>query len=340
MTATTTTENTATAPATTITMTMAGALNAGLRRALEADPRVLLMGEDIGRLGGVFRITEGLQEAFGVNRVIDAPLAESGIVGTGIGLAIRGFRPVLEMQFDAFVFPAYDQIINQVAKLHTRTAGHQVTPLVIRIPYGGGIGSPEHHSESPESVFAHHAGLRILTPSTPQDAYWAIQEAVAVDDPVIFFEPKRRYWMKGEVNTSERDGDPQRAVVRQVGTDVTLVSYGPLVPTAVEAAEAAAEEGVSVELIDLRSLNPIDFDTIEASVRRTGRLVVAHEAPTFLGLGSEIAARLSERVFYHLEAPVIRVGAFHAPYPAAKIEHHYVPDVDRLLEGIDRALAY
>lgn len=322
------------------TMTIAKAINSGLRRAMEDDEQVLLMGEDIGKLGGVFRITEGLQKDFGEHRVIDSPLAESGIVGTGIGMSIRGFRPVLEMQFDSFVFPAYDQIINQLAKLHYRTAGQQVTPLVIRIPYGGGIGSPEHHSESPEAVFGHHSGVRLFSPSTPNDAYWGIQEAIVSDDPVIFFEPKQRYWTRGSVETEGAAIDNDRALVLGSGNDVTLVCYGPMVNTAREVVDVAAEEGISVELIDLRSLNPIDFDAVEASVKRTQRLVVAHEAPTFLGLGGEIAARISERAFYHLEAPVIRVGAFHAPYPPSKIEHHYLPDLDRLLDGIDRALAY
>lgn len=324
----------------TESMTMAKAINSGLREAMQNDSKVLLMGEDIGKLGGVFRITDGLQKDFGEQRVIDSPLAESAIVGTGIGMSIRGFRPVLEMQFDSFVFPAYDQIVNQLAKLHNRTAGQQTTPLVIRIPYGGGIGSPEHHSESPEAVFGHHSGIRLFAPSNPHDAYWSIQEAIACDDPVIYFEPKRRYWMKGEVDTSSPDVESERAAVLTPGTDVTLVTYGPLVPTAQEAVAAAASEGISIELLVLRSLNPIDFDAVEESVKRTKRLVVAHEAPTFLGLGGEVAARISERAFYHLEAPVIRVGAFHAPYPASKIEHHYLPDLDRLLDGVDRALAY
>lgn len=322
------------------TMTMAQALNAGLRRSLEEDDAVLLMGQDIGALGGVFRITEHLQKDFGDQRVIDSPLAESGIVGTGVGLCIRGYRPVLEMQFDAFSYAAYDQVVNQVAKMRTRTSGALQLPLVIRIPFGGGIGSPEHHSESPEAAFAQHAGLRVWSPSDPHSAYWGIQDAIASDDPVIFLEPKRRYWLKGEVDTDHADDTWDRAVVQRQGTDLTLVTFGPLVPTALEAAETADSEGTSVEVIDLRSISPVDFDAVEASVRRTGRLVVAHEAPMFLGIGAEIATRISERAFYHLEAPVIRVGAFHTPYPPARAEHHYLPDTDRILEGIDRALDY
>ncbi|GAA1998437.1 alpha-ketoacid dehydrogenase subunit beta [Brevibacterium samyangense] len=324
----------------TVTLPLSKAITAGLRKAMEDDPKVLLYGEDIGKLGGVFRVTEGLQKDFGEHRVIDSPLAESGIVGTAIGLAIRGYKPVVEIQFDAFIFPAYDQIVTQLAKLHARTHGAENVPVVIRVPYGGGIGSPEHHGESPETVFAHHAGLRIMAPSTAHDAYWMIQEAIASPDPVMFFEPKRRYWLRGEVDLENRGAAPDRAQVVATGTDCTLVTYGPLMPTAIDAVSAAAQDGTSIELIDLRSMNPIDFDTIEESVKRTGRLVVAHEAPVFLGLGAEIAARISERCFFHLEAPVVRVGAFHAPYPGSKLEHHYLPDLDRMLDGVDRAMAY
>ena len=322
------------------TLALSKAITAGLRKAMEDDPKVVLIGEDIGKLGGVFRVTEGLQKDFGEHRVIDSPLAESGIVGTSIGMAVRGYRPVVEIQFDAFIFPAYDQIVTQLAKLHNRTLGQENVPVVIRVPYGGGIGSPEHHSESPEAVFAHHAGLRIISPSTPHDAYWMIQEAIKSPDPVMYFEPKRRYWMRGDVDLDNRGLDVHCAQVVTEGTDVTLVSYGPLMPPAADAVAAAAEEGTSIELVDLRSLNPIDFDTIEASVKKTGRLVIAHEAPVFLGLGSEIAARITERCFFHLEAPVLRVGGFHTPYPGSKLEHHYLPDLDRILDGVDRALAY
>lgn len=322
------------------TLALSKAITAGLRKAMEDDPKVVLIGEDIGKLGGVFRVTEGLQKDFGEHRVIDSPLAESGIVGTSIGMAVRGYRPVVEIQFDAFIFPAYDQIVTQLAKLHNRTLGQENVPVVIRVPYGGGIGSPEHHSESPEAVFAHHAGLRIISPSTPHDAYWMIQEAIKSPDPVMYFEPKRRYWMRGDVDMDNCGLDVHSAQVVTEGTDVTLVSYGPLMPPAADAVAAAAEEGTSIELIDLRSLNPIDFDTIEASVKKTGRLVIAHEAPVFLGLGSEIAARITERCFFHLEAPVLRVGGFHTPYPGSKLEHHYLPDLDRILDGVDRALAY
>ncbi|CCF61899.1 alpha-ketoacid dehydrogenase subunit beta [Nocardia cyriacigeorgica] len=320
--------------------TFAAALNTGLRRALEDDPKVLLMGEDIGRLGGVFRVTDTLQKDFGNNRVIDAPLAESGIIGTAFGMALRGFRPVCEIQFDGFVYPAFDQIVSQVAKIHYRTQGKVKAPITIRIPFGGGIGSVEHHSESPEAYFAHTAGLRVMTPSNPADAYVMIRQAIALDDPVIFFEPKRRYWDKADVDfDAPAELAPDRARVCGEGTDATLVAYGGTVATALGAAKIAAEEGHSLEVIDLRSLSPIDFDTVEESVAKTGRLIVVHEAPVFAGLGAEIAARITERCFYHLEAPVLRVGGFDIPYPPAKLEKHHLPDPDRILAAVDRSLA-
>ncbi|NBM17799.1 alpha-ketoacid dehydrogenase subunit beta [Streptomyces sp. GC420] len=322
------------------TMTLAKALNESLRKALDTDPKVLIMGEDVGKLGGVFRITDGLQKDFGEDRVIDTPLAESGIVGTAVGLALRGYRPVVEIQFDGFVFPAYDQIVTQLAKMHARSLGTVKLPVVVRIPYGGGIGAVEHHSESPEALFAHVAGLKVVTPSNASDAYWMLQQAIQSDDPVIFFEPKRRYWDKGEVSTEAIPSPLHGARVALAGTDLTLAAYGPMVKVCLEAARAAAEEGNSVEVLDLRSISPIDFDTIQASVEKTRRLVVVHEAPVFLGSGSEIAARITERCFYHLEAPVLRVGGFHAPYPPARIEEEYLPGLDRVLDAVDRSLAY
>ncbi|MFG1805494.1 alpha-ketoacid dehydrogenase subunit beta [Streptomyces sp. NPDC049040] len=324
----------------TQTMAVAKALNESLRKALENDPKVLIMGEDVGKLGGVFRITDGLYKDFGEGRVIDTPLAESGIVGTAIGLALRGYRPVVEIQFDGFVFPAYDQIVTQLAKMHARALGKIKLPVVIRIPYGGGIGAVEHHSESPETLFAHVPGLKVVSPSNASDAYWMLQQAIECDDPVIFFEPKRRYWDKGDVDVSAVPGDLHRAVVAQQGTDVTLAAYGPMVKVCLEAAAAAANEGRSLEVVDLRSLSPIDFDTIQASVEKTRRLVVVHEAPVFYGAGAEIAARITERCFYHLEAPVLRVGGFHAPYPPARLEEEYLPGLDRVLDAVDRALAF
>jgi 2-oxoisovalerate dehydrogenase E1 component beta subunit len=325
------------------TLTLSRALNEGLRRALEDDPKVLIMGEDVGKLGGVFRVTDGLQKDFGEGRVIDTPLAESGIVGTAIGLALRGYRPICEIQFDGFVYPAFDQIVSQLAKMRLRSLGHLSLPVVIRIPCGGGIGAVEHHSESPEVLFAHTGGLRVVACSEPADAFTMIQQSVRSDDPVIFFEPKRRYWDKGEVDTAaSRDSWLPLGSARTVhqGSDVTLLAYGPMLRTCVEAAVAAAKDGRSIEVIDLRSLSPLDAGAIVASVRRTGRCVVAHEAPVTGGLGAEIAARVTEECFYQLEAPVLRVGGFSTPYPPSKLEEHYLPDLDRILDAVDRAFAY
>jgi pyruvate dehydrogenase E1 component beta subunit len=322
-------------------ITLAKGVNLGLRAALDADPRVLVMGEDVGKLGGVFRVTDGLQKDFGEDRVIDTPLAESGIVGTAIGLALRGFRPVVEIQFDGFVFPAYDQIVSQLAKMHARSLGKVKLPVVIRIPFGGGIGAVEHHSESPEAYFAHTAGLRVVACSNPVDAYWMIQQAISSDDPVIFLEPKRRYWDKAELDVAAGAPSPlHTARVLTEGTDATLVGYGPMVKVCLDAAKAAAEEGRSLEVIDLRSISPLDVGAVADSVRRTGRLVVVHEAPMFLGIGAELAARVTEQCFYSLEAPVLRVGGFHLPYPPSRLEEDYLPDLDRVLDAVDRALAF
>jgi len=322
---------------------MGRALNEGLRRALEDDARVLIMGEDVGRLGGVFRITDGLQKDFGEQRVIDTPLAESGIVGTAVGLAIRGYRPVCEIQFDGFVYPAYDQIVSQVAKIHYRAAGKVRLPIVIRIPFGGGIGAVEHHSESPEAYFAHTPGLKVVACANPEDAYWMIQQAVASDDPIIFLEPKRRYWEKAEVETGRplASAYPLHSsrVVRP-GRHATIVAYGPMVRTALDAAAAVAEDGRDLEVIDLRSLSPLDLTPVFDSVRRTGHLVVVHEAPRSGGLGGEIAARVTQECFYSLEAPVLRVTGYDIPYPPARLEEEYLPDLDRILDAVDRSLEY
>ncbi len=325
------------------TLTLSRAMNEGLRRALEDDPKVIIMGEDVGKLGGVFRVTDGLQKDFGEGRVIDTPLAESGIVGTAIGLALRGYRPICEIQFDGFVYPAFDQIVSQLAKMRLRSLGHVSLPVVIRIPCGGGIGAVEHHSESPEVLFAHTGGLRVVACSNPADAFTMIQQSVRSEDPVIFFEPKRRYWDKGEVDTAAPpDSWLPLGSARTVyqGSDVTLLAYGPMIRTCAEAAVAAAKDGRSIEVIDLRSLSPLDIAAIVSSVRRTGRCVVAHEAPVTAGLGAEIAARITEECFYQLEAPVLRVGGFSTPYPPSKLEEHYLPDLDRVLDTVDRTFAY
>jgi 2-oxoisovalerate dehydrogenase E1 component beta subunit len=325
------------------TMTIGKALNAGLRRALENDPKVIIMGEDVGKLGGVFRITDGLQKDFGENRIIDTPLAESGIIGTAVGLAIRGYRPICEIQFDGFVYPAYDQIVSQVAKMHYRSKGKVKLPNGIRITIGGGIGAVEHHSESPEAYFAHTAGLKVVSCASPQDAYSMIQQAIASDDPIVFFEPKRRYYEKGlvELDAPIDQAYPLHAsrLVRP-GTDATVLAYGPMVRVALDAASAAEEGGRQLEVFDLRSLSPLDLGPVYDSVRRTGRCVVIHEAPSNLGLGAELAARITEECFYSLEAPVLRVAGFDTPYPAARVEEDYLPDLDRLLDAVDRTFGW
>ena len=321
-------------------MTLARALNAGLRRALEADPKVVLAGEDIGKLGGVFRVTEGLQKDFGEHRVIDSPLAESGIIGTAVGMALRGYRPVCEIQFDGFVYPAYDQIVSQVAKMHFRSRGKLPMPMVIRIPFGGGIGAVEHHSESPEAYFSHTAGLKVVAVSNAVDGYWMMQQAIASDDPVIFLEPKRRYHEKAEVDETATPIPLHQARVLREGSEVTLLAYGPMVKVCLDAATAAAEEGRDLEVIDLRSVSPIDMATVVASVQKTGRVITVHEAPTNLGLGSELSARITEQCFYSLEAPVLRVGGYDTPYPPSRLEEEYLPDLDRVLDAVDRSLAH
>ncbi|WP_082468142.1 alpha-ketoacid dehydrogenase subunit beta [Leifsonia sp. Leaf264] len=333
----------ATAPARrtgTESLPLGKAINAGLRQAMLDDPKVLMMGEDIGPLGGVFRVTEGLIQEFGDKRVLDTPLAESGIVGTAIGLAMRGYRPVIEIQFDGFIFPAFDQITTQLARMRNRHEGGVTMPVVIRVPYGGHIGSIEHHQESPEAYFAHTPGLRVVSPSTPNDAYWMIQQAIRSDDPVLFFEPKSRYWPKGVVDFDSQPTPLHATRVVRQGTDVTVVGHGAMVTTLLEAADIAAEEGTSLEVIDIRSISPLDYGPILSSVEKTGRLVVAQEASGFVSVGSEIAATVAERAFYLLQAPVLRVSSYDTPFPPAAVETQFLPSPDRVLEAVDRALAY
>jgi 2-oxoisovalerate dehydrogenase E1 component beta subunit len=321
-------------------ITLAKAVNNGLRAAMDANPKVLVMGEDVGKLGGVFRVTDGLHKDFGEDRVIDTPLAEAGILGTAVGLAMRGYRPVCEIQFDGFVYPAFDQIVCQVAKIHFRSQGRVKMPIVIRIPFGGGIGAVEHHSESPEAYFAHTAGLKVVACANPIDAYWMIQQAISTDDPVVFFEPKRRYWEKAELDEDRPPAPLFSSRVVRPGRDVTMLAYGPMVKTCLEAAAAAAEEGKDIEVIDLRTLSPLDMGPVHESVKKTGRAVVVHEAPVNLGMGSEIAARITEECFYSLEAPVLRVGGFDTPYPPSRVEEEYLPDLDRVLDMVDRSLGF
>lgn len=322
-------------------LTLGKALGAGLRQAMRDDDKVVLLGEDIGKLGGVFRITDGLLDEFGAARVIDTPLAESGIVGTAVGLAFRGYRPVVEIQFDGFVYPAFDQIVAQVAKLHYRTQGRVKMPITIRIPWAGGIGAAEHHSESPEAYFVHTAGLRVIAVSNPEDAYRSLRQAIASDDPVIFFEPKRLYHHKGDVDLEAPLADTAPmglARVVRAGSDATLITYGAMVTTALQAADAAEDDGISLEVIDLRSLSPVDYDSVAASVRKTGRVVVAHEASREAGVAAEVIASITERCFEYLESAPLRVTGHDIPYPPAKLEKYHLPDLDRLLDAVDRVL--
>ncbi len=321
--------------ATATQLTMAGALTAALRDAMTDDPNVVIFGEDVGPLGGVFRVTDGLSRQFGEERVWDSPLAESGIVGTAIGMAMYGLRPVVEMQFDAFSYPAFEQITSHVAKMRNRTRGHIALPLVIRIPYAGGIGGVEHHSDSSEAYWTHTPGLTVVTPSNPADAYSMLREAIASDDPVIFLEPKSRYWVRDEVVLPVRTAPMNRAVVLREGTDVTLLAYGPTVKTALQAAELASMENLSIEVVDLRSLSPFDDETVGASVRKTSRAAVIHEASQFGGYGAEVAARVTEREFFHLAAPILRITGFDIPFPAPKLEEYHLPSAERVLAALD-----
>lgn len=323
-----------------MTVTMAKSINQALHDAMADDEKVLVFGEDVGKLGGVFRVTEGLQDSYGDTRCFDTPLAESGIVGTAIGLAMYGYRPVPEMQFDGFTYPAFEQIVTHLAKMRNRSRGTVKLPVTIRIPFGGAIGGVEHHSESPETYWAHTAGLSVMAPSTPEDAYSMMREAISSDDPVIFLEPKRRYWSKSSGEVPATTEPFKRAVTRREGSDLTVFCYGPMVATALEAAEAAAEEDLDLEVVDLRSLAPLDTESIVAAVKHTGRAIVVHEASKTLGMGAEIAALIQEQAFYHLEAPVLRVTGFDTPYPPAKLEEFWLPDVDRILDAVDASMAH
>ncbi|MCF3179647.1 alpha-ketoacid dehydrogenase subunit beta [Streptomyces polychromogenes] len=318
--------------------TMAQALTRAMRDAMAEDPTVHVMGEDVGTLGGVFRITDGLAKEFGEDRVTDTPLAEAGILGTAVGMAMYGLRPVVEMQFDAFAYPAFEQLISHVAKMRNRTRGAMPMPITIRVPYGGGIGGVEHHCDSSEAYYTATPGLTVVTPATVEDAYGLLRESIASDDPVVFLEPKRLYWSKAPWSPDAPAAVPGigKALVRRAGTSATLITYGPSLPVCLEAAEAAREEGWDLEVVDLRSLVPFDEETVVASVRRTGRAVVVHEAGGFGGPGAEIAARVTERCFHHLEAPVLRVTGFDIPYPPPMLEKHHLPGVERILDAVAR----
>ncbi|MFI8963322.1 alpha-ketoacid dehydrogenase subunit beta [Streptomyces sp. NPDC053493] len=318
--------------------TMAQALQRAMRDAMAEDPTVHVMGEDVGTLGGVFRVTDGLAKEFGEDRCTDTPLAEAGILGTAVGMAMYGLRPVVEMQFDAFAYPAFEQLISHVSRMRNRTRGTMPMPIVVRVPYGGGIGGVEHHSDSSEAYYMATPGLHVVTPATVEDAYGLLRAAIASDDPVVFLEPKRLYWSKSDWSPEAPAAvEPiGKAVVRRRGTSATLITYGPSLPVCMEAAEAAEAEGWDLEVVDLRSLVPFDDETVCASVKRTGRAVVVHESTGFGGPGGEIAARVTERCFHHLEAPVLRVAGFDIPYPPPMLERHHLPGVDRVLDAVAR----
>lgn len=316
-------------------LTMANALNQALRDAMRADGSVVMFGEDVGPLGGVFRITDGLTAEFGDQRCFDTPLAESGILGMAIGMAMNGMRPVVEMQFDAFAYPAFEQLVSHAAKMRNRTRGRLTVPIVIRIPYAGGIGGVEHHCDSSEAYYAHTPGLHVVAPSDPADAYGLLRHAIGSDDPVVFLEPKKLYFARAEADLTQPVPPIGQAVIRRAGTDATLIAYGPAVPVALDAAEAAAQEGRSLQVVDLRSIVPFDDETVCAAVRSTGRAVVVAEAAGFASVSSEIVARVTERCFHHLHAPVRRVTGFDIPYPPPKLEHVHLPSVDRILDAVD-----
>jgi 2-oxoisovalerate dehydrogenase E1 component beta subunit len=313
---------------------MVQAINDALRVAMRADSRVVVMGEDVGKVGGVFRVTAGLEEEFGEQRVIDTPLSENGIVGTAVGMALYGMVPVVEIQFADFIWPAYDQIVNELAKYRYRSGGDHTCKVVIRTPVGGGIRGGHYHSQHPEAAFVHVAGLKVVIPSNPYDAKGLLLAAIRDPDPVIFFEPKRVYRAaKGEVPDGDYTVPLETASVVRPGRHVTVLGYGAMLYEALDAAAKAAEKGVEAEVIDLRTLWPVDIATILESVKKTGRLVVVHEAPRTCGFGAELVTLVVERAFYHLEAPPIRVTGFDTPFPYT-LEMEYLPLSHRILPAI------
>lgn len=317
------------------------AINRGLWEEMERDPTVLILGEDVGREGGVFRVTDGLRAAFGPQRVVDTPLAESGIVGVALGMAIKGLRPVAEIQFEGFVPPAMDQVISHVSRIRNRSRGRYTAPMVIRFPYGGGIHAPEHHSDSNEAFFAHIPGLKVVIPSTPYDAKGLIVSAIRDPDPVIFMEPKRIYRaIREEVPDGQYTIPIGQARLVREGGDITVICWGAMVREVLRAAEMAEKEGVMAEVIDLRTISPMDEETFLASVRKTHRALIVHEAPRTCGLGAEISARINERAILHLEAPVERVTGFDTVFPLSKLEEHYLPSPERILAGMRKVAAF
>ncbi|MFB6297915.1 MAG: alpha-ketoacid dehydrogenase subunit beta [Salinirussus sp.] len=322
-------------------LTLVEAVRDGLFTEMQADDDVVVLGEDVGRNGGVFRATEQLYDTFGEDRVIDTPLSEAGIVGSAIGLSINGLRPVAEMQFLGFSYPAFDQIVNHAARMRSRSLGKYHCPMVIRAPYGGGIRAPEHHSESTEALFAHYPGLKVVVPSTPADTKGLLTSAIRDPDPVVFLEPARRYRSAREpVPTGEHAVPLESATVRRPGTDVTLVTWGAMVQDVLTAAEALTAEGIDVEVVDLRTLSPMDTATPIASVEKTGRAVVVHEAPRLAGLGAEVVSTIQEEALLHLEAPVERVTGFDVPFPLYAIEDYYLPEAQRIADAVRRVVAF
>ena len=317
------------------------AINSGLMAEMEKDPSVVVLGEDVGKEGGVFRVTDGLQAKFGAKRVFDTPLAESGIIGVSIGMAVKGLRPVAEIQFEGFLHLAMDQIMNHAARIRTRSRGRFTCPLVIRSPWGGGIRAPEHHSDSPEALFAHTPGIKVVIPSSPYDAKGLIISAIRDPDPVLFFEPKRIYRaIKEEVPDGEYTVPIGQAKVIREGKDVTIISWGAMLREVLRAAETAEKEGIKAEVIDLRTISPMDDATYLESVRKTGRVVIVHEAPPTCGVGAEITARINEKALLSLQAPAVRVTGFDAVMPLMKLENHFLPSPERILRGIRKVMAF
>ena len=322
------------------TMTMVQAIQDALRVALREDPRVVVLGEDVGRNGGVFRVTEGLQAEFGAERVTDTPLAENGIVGGAIGMALYGLRPVAEIQFVDFIYPAFDQIVSELAKMRWRSAGQYGCPVIVRAPYGGGIKGGLYHSQSPEAYFCHTAGLTVVIPSTPSDAKGLLLSALDGEDPVIFLEPKRLYrTLKEDVPEGRHRVPLSRARIAREGEHCTVLAYGAMIPVAVEAAQSAEARGWSVEVVDLRTLVPLDAETVLASVRKTGRAIVLHEAPRTCGFGAELVAQIAEQALTSLQAPVLRVTGYDTPFPYT-LEHTYLPDAPRVMRAVEHVMTY
>jgi pyruvate dehydrogenase E1 component beta subunit len=317
------------------------AINSGLMAEMEKDPSVVVLGEDVGKEGGVFRVTDGLQAKFGADRVFDTPLAESGIIGVSIGMAVKGLRPVAEIQFEGFLHPAMDQIMNHAARIRNRSRGRYTCPMVIRSPWGGGIHAPEHHSESPEALFAHTPGIKVVIPSSPYDAKGLIISAIRDPDPVLFFEPKRIYRaVKEEVPDGDYTVPIGKAKVIREGSDLTIISWGAMVREVLRAAEEAEKEGIKAEVIDLRTISPLDDETYLESVRKTGRAVVVHEAPPTCGVGAEIIARINEKALLSLQTPVVRVTGFDTVMPLLKLENHFLPSPERILRGIRKVMNF